>query len=172
MESKKLSDRFKQIRKELGLTQEELAEKLNYEINTIKSIECRRRRITEDVANEMFNRFSINPQFLLDEKDNRMILKGEDFIKDLESISNDLAVENSLMLNSLINFAILNNYEYKLNNPHEFNNMWEYFSKRKEFLILSKDNKEIILSDKDVIEIGNVLDKKFQSLMNKAIKEK
>ncbi len=150
---------------------------------TIQYYEDAERRITEEVAEVMAlvcsidtkvllnclrekekkpikeNRCDINPKYLLDENAPKKWTK-DSLRKDIEELQiklTECAFEFSLMIDAIKALATLNGYEVELN-TNSYNSLSEYFSNRKNYLVLKKDDKIIhTLSDSDIIIIGNIL---------------
>ena len=59
-----MKDRIKSLRKELGMTQEEFAEKLNISRSNLGNIEIGRISITDRVVDDICNTFNINREWL------------------------------------------------------------------------------------------------------------
>ncbi|MGE4456229.1 MAG: helix-turn-helix domain-containing protein [Arcobacteraceae bacterium] len=65
--------RLKKVRNFLGLTQQEMAEKINVEWHKIKNIETEKHKLTPEIANDMENIFSISGWWLLTGKGDMII---------------------------------------------------------------------------------------------------
>ena len=70
------SERMKEARKYLGLTQQQLAEKLGFKWHKIKDIEAGKLKLTPEIAENIDNFYSINGWWLLTGK-GKMFLKNE-----------------------------------------------------------------------------------------------
>ena len=78
------SKRFKKVREYLGLTQQELADKLGFKQYKIKDIETEKQKVSSEIAENIENFFSISGWWLLTGKGD-MLLKDE---KSLPAIPN------------------------------------------------------------------------------------
>lgn len=58
--------RLKRIRHSLGLSQDELAEKLDYEKSTISNAECERTRLSNHLIVSLVKNFNVNVEYLLE----------------------------------------------------------------------------------------------------------
>ena len=58
--------RLKRIRHSLGLSQDELAEKLDYEKSTISNAECGRTRLSNHLIIALVKNFDVNVEYLLE----------------------------------------------------------------------------------------------------------
>lgn len=58
--------RLKRIRHSLGLSQDELAEKLDYEKSTISNTECGRTRMSNHMIVALVKKLNVNVEFLLE----------------------------------------------------------------------------------------------------------
>ncbi len=173
MMSEELAKRFKELRKDKGLTQVQLVECMNYVVSrlnpqtelkqriskknkevfisddrTIRKYENAESRITEEVAEVMALLFRINPRYLLDENAPKKWTK-DSLRKDIDELQIKLiesASEFSLMIEAIKALATLNGYDVELNaikSISEYNSLSEYFKNRKNYLVLKKDNKII-----------------------------
>lgn len=59
-------ERLKRIRHTLGLSQEDLAEKLYYEKSTIGNAECGRTRLSNHLIVSLVKNFNVNVEYLLE----------------------------------------------------------------------------------------------------------
>ena len=99
-------ERVKILRKELGLTQNEFAEKLHVTRGVIGSIEIGKGNLTERMANDICDVYNVNYQWLVDGEDVPMFF-------DDQTMLDEVAREYGLNKNERILI------EYYLNNPEK-----------------------------------------------------
>ena len=97
-------ERVRVLRKELGLTQEEFAERIHVKRGVISSIEINRGNLTERMANDICDVYNVNYQWLVDGEDVPMFF-------DDQTMLDEVAREYGLNKNERILI------EYYLNNP-------------------------------------------------------
>ena len=107
-----LSERLKELRKEIGLTQQELADKTGLSIHTINSYESGRREPNSKAMTTLENYFNVSGTYLRGETDNRDLTSNDEANCDpsLASILNKISAasekcseeEKSLLLDVLV----------------------------------------------------------------------
>lgn len=165
-----LSDRLKTLRKEHGLTQEQLSEEVKKvggecSKNYISMIERCTRPITRNIAHYLALVLEVDSEYLLDESETYKTSK-ERFQNELQSVLDESSKENALMLNAIYSLAVLNGYEVELQEIHG-NRVLEIekvCQQLKEYMIFKRNGeKQFSLSINDTNRFGNYLSDVFMS---------
>ena len=157
--NKKLGERVRELRKASNLTQEQLADKLNFSGKYIGDLEKGRRNITPQTAQLMANLFGCDPKYLLDEN-----VTDKSTIDTLNKALTQITYESHLMINAIISLAELNGYEVEVMDMWKSNSLHESFSKMNEYIIFNKNGeKEFSMSLKEAILFGNNLSSIFEA---------
>jgi transcriptional regulator with XRE-family HTH domain len=155
-----LGKRLSELRKQKGLTQQELADIVGYSsFQSISNIEHGKQPIKKDMAKQFANVFNADENYFLD-INTEYVNSFEEFI----SIAQQSQYENQLIHTIIISLAKLNGYEVVVKDL--FNgesSIKELFSDIKDYMILIKDGVQFTLSVEDVNRFGNILSDKFQS---------
>ena len=176
--NKELAKRFRELRTDAHLTQEELAKKLHISPVQVYNYEKARRRITEQTADLMAIIFNIDANHLLDEK---VIDRtpSEKFKREFQSAMNESNQEAYYMYNAICYLATLNGYTVEIkDNSAIANDLNKAFAGKgtiadvyNEYMAFYRNGKkDFSLSLKDANNFGNFLNDIFLSHIERNIK--
>ena len=88
-----MKDRLKKIRVTLGYNQQEMANKLGFELTTYRSFEYKSKNFPVEFLNSLINKFSVNINWLLTGKGSMFINSNENTL--------DISLEEIQTLNAI-----------------------------------------------------------------------
>ena len=176
--NKILAKRFREMREDAKLTQEQLASKLHISPVQVYNYEKARRRITEQTADLMAMIFSIDASYLLDETVEYKTA-AEKFKTEFQAILNKCNQEARYMYNTICCLAFLNGYDVKIKDIESESRkiiktgngtFEECFN---DYMVFSRNGKnEFSLSLEDAKNLGNNLSDIFMSNIKWYFKER
>ena len=176
--NKELAKRFRELREDAELTQEQLASKLHISPVQVYNYEKARRRITEQTADLMAMIFSIDASYLLDETV-KYRTAAEKFKTEFQTAINDSNQEAFYMDAAIYYLAALNGYTVEIKDiaaetakaiATGNGTIADCF---KEYMIFSRNGKkEFSLSLEDARQYGNILAENFMTYTDWMYKRK
>lgn len=178
--NKELAKRFRKLREDAKLTQEQLAHKLHISPVQVYNYEKARRRITEQTADLMAMIFSIDANYLLDETV-QYRTAADKFKSEFQSAMNEINQEAYYMYNAICCLAALNGYTVEIKGKADIANdigkalstgKGKIADSFKEYMVFYRNGKkEFSLSLEDANHFGNHINDVFLSHIKWNIKE-